>query len=206
MEGESFLWLVRHASVCGVDGLIHAANAPADLSDRAHLDAVRRHLPPKAASYASPAQRTIDTARALGLDPVPVPEFAEQDFGAWTGRRHDDLAAAAEEGYAQFWQNPARSRPPGGESFADQAARVREGLFKIAPGPATLVVHSGTIRAALCIALDIDPKAALSFVIQPLSVTRIDRLRDGWRIVSVNQNVLGAPDPAALASTASRRQ
>jgi len=94
MEGDSFLWLVRHAAAFGVDGLIHAANAPADLSDRALLDAVRRHLPPKAASYASPAQRTIDTARALGLDPVPIPEFAEQDFGAWTGHRHDDLAAA----------------------------------------------------------------------------------------------------------------
>jgi len=206
MVGESLLWLVRHAAVCGVDGLIHAANAPVDLSDRAHLEAVRRHLPPKAASYASPARRTIDTARALGLDPVPIPEFAEQDFGAWTGYTHDDLAAGGEAGYAQFWQNPARSRPPGGESFADQVARVRQGFSKIAPGPATLVVHSGTIRAALCVALDIDPEAALRFVIQPLSITRIDRLRNGWRIASVNQNVLGAPDLAALASTASRHQ
>jgi len=206
MEGESFLWLVRHAAAYGVDGLIHAANAPANLSDRAHLDAVRKHLPPKAASYASPARRTIDTARALGLDPVPIPEFAEQDFGAWTGRRHDDLAAGGEEGYAQFWQNPARSRPPGGESFADQVARVRQGLLKIAPGPATLVVHSGTIRAALCIALDIDPEAALRFVVQPLSITRIDRLRNGWRIVSVNQHALGVADFAALAPTASHHQ
>ena len=206
MEGESFLWLVRHAAVCGVDGLIHAANAPADLSDQAHLDAVRRHLPPKTASYASPAQRTIDTARALGLDPDPIPEFAEQDFGVWTGRRHDDLAAAGEAGYTQFWQDPARSRPPGGESFADQVARVRQGLSKIAPGPATLVVHSGTIRAALCIALDIDPEAALRFVVQPLSITRIDRLRNGWRIVSVNQHALGVADFAALAPTASRHQ
>ena len=206
MEGESFLWLVRHASVCGADGLIHAADAPADLSDRAHLDAVRRHLPPKAASYASPARRTIDTARALGLDPVSMPELAEQDFGAWTGYTHDDLTAGGEAGYAQFWQNPARSRPPGGESFADQVARVRQGLFKIAPGPSTLVVHSGTVRAALCIALDIDPEAALRFVIQPLSITRIDRLQEGWRIVSVNQNILGTPDFATLASTASRHQ
>jgi alpha-ribazole phosphatase len=206
MEGESFLWLVRHAAVCGFDGMIHAANAPADLSDRTHLDAVRRHLPPKATTYASPARRTIDTARALGLDALPTPEFAEQDFGAWTGHRHDDLAAGGEQGYAQFWQNPARSRPPGGESFADQVARVRQGLFKIVPGRATLVVHSGTIRAALCIALDIDPEAALRFVIQPLSITRIDRLRNEWRVVSVNQNVLGAPDFAVLAPTASRHQ
>jgi Histidine phosphatase superfamily (branch 1) len=43
------------------------------------------------------------------------------------------------------------------------------------------------IRAALCNALDIAPQAALRFVIDPLSITRIDRLSDGWRLVSVNQ-------------------
>src|ERR1700747_1484627 len=140
MEGEGFLWLVRHAAVGGGDGMIHSANAPADLSGRAHVDAVRRHLPAIAASYTSPARRTIDTARALGLDAVPMPEFAEQDFGAWTGHRHDDLAAGGEEGYAQFWQNPARSRPPGGESFEDQVARTRLGLLKLELGPSILVV------------------------------------------------------------------
>ncbi|WP_430642477.1 histidine phosphatase family protein [Bradyrhizobium paxllaeri] len=51
------------------------------------------------------------------------------------------------------------------------------------------MVHSGTIRAALCVALDIAPQAALRFVIDPLSITRIDRLRNDWRIVSVNPNV-----------------
>jgi alpha-ribazole phosphatase len=147
-------------------------------------------LPSNAASYASPAHRTIDTARALGLDPVPVPEFAEQEFGDWTGRRHDDLVASGDEHYARFWENPAQSRPPGGESFEDQVSRVRQGLLKLAPGTATLVVHSGTIRAALCIALDIAPASALRFVIEPLSITRIDRLRRGWRVSFVNQNVL----------------
>lgn len=199
MEGESFLWLIRHAAVDGVEGTIHSSDAPADLRDRAHLEAVRSHLPSNAASYASPARRTIDTARALRLDPVLIPEFAEQDFGDWTGRRHEDLAASSEEGYAQFWEDPAHSRPPGGESFEDQVARVRQGLLKIEPGSATLVVHSGTIRAALCVALDVDPMAALRFAIEPLSITRIHRLRNGWRVVCVNQSVLGVPDIAPLA-------
>jgi alpha-ribazole phosphatase len=189
MEGESFLWLVRHAAVDGVAGTIHALDAPADLSDRAHLEALRRHLPHDAASYASPSRRTVDTARALGLDPVLVPEFSEQDFGDWTGRRHDDLAATSGEAYAQFWSDPARARPPNGESFEDQIARVRQGLRRIDAGSATLVMHSGTIRAALCIALDLTPQAGLRFVIDPISLTRIDRLADGWRVVSVNQRV-----------------
>ncbi|MGL3110653.1 histidine phosphatase family protein [Bradyrhizobium sp. BR 1432] len=189
MEGETFLWLIRHAPVDGVAGTIHAADAPADLGDRAQLQVLRQCLPPDAASYASPSRRTVETAQALGLAPKLMPEFSEQDFGAWTGRRHDDIGAAGDEAYAQFWSDPARGRPPGGESFEDQVARVRLGLSRIGAGSAALVVHSGTIRAALCIALDLTPQAALRFVIDPLSLTRIDRLATGWRVVSVNQRL-----------------
>jgi alpha-ribazole phosphatase len=189
MEGETFLWLMRHAPVAGVTGTIHAADAPADLGDRAQLDAVRRRLPPDAASYASPSRRTVETARALGLEPELISEFREQDFGDWTGQRHDELAATGADAYAQFWSDPANARPPGGESFAEQVARVRLGLSRIGAGSATLVVHSGTIRAALCIALDLTPQAALRFVIDPLSLTRIDRLASSWRVVSVNQRI-----------------
>jgi alpha-ribazole phosphatase len=190
MAAETCLWLIRHAPVDGVKGTIHASEAPADLRDQAHLDAVRRCLPQDTVSYASPSRRTVDTARALKLDPFLMTEFKEQDFGDWTGRRHDDLAAAGGEGYARFWDDAARSRPPAGESFEDQIARVRQGLRRIETASAILVVHSGTIRAALSIALDLAPRAALRFVIHPLSVTRIDRLSDSWRIVSVNQKIL----------------
>ena len=189
MEGETFLWLVRHTVVDGATGTIHAPDAPADLSDRAQLDALERYLPREAASYASPSRRTVETARALKLDPVLVGEFSEQDFGDWTGRRHDELAAIGGDSYADFWNDPAHKRPPNGESFEDQVARVRLGLARIGAGSATLIVHSGTIRAALCVALDLAPDAALRFVIDPLSLTRIDRLATGWRVMSVNQRV-----------------
>ena len=189
MEGATFLWLIRHAPVDGVKGTIHAADAAADLTDRAQLEVLRSRLPHDAASYASPARRTIETARALGLEPELVREFGEQDFGDWTGRRHDELASSGGEAYAQFWNDPAHQRPPGGESFEDQVARVRLGLARVGAGPAALIVHSGTIRAALCIALDLTPDAALRFVIDPLSLTRIDRLATGWRVWSVNQRV-----------------
>ncbi len=191
MEGEASLWLIRHAAVNCTKGTIYPSDAPADLGDHAQLEAVRMRLPRAAASYASPAQRTLDTARAFRLDPILMPEFAEQDFGDWTGQRHHDLAAIGGQCYAQFWNDPARSRPPGGESFEDQIARVRRGLLEIAAGPATLIVHSGTIRAALCVALDVAPQAGLRFVIDPLSITRIDRLRNGWRVVCVNQRATG---------------
>ena len=79
-----------------------------------------------------------------------------------------------------------RNRPPGGESFVDQIERARAGLAHLPAGDAILVVHSGTIRAVLAIALDLAPDYALRFVIDPLSLTRIDRLANGWRVVAVN--------------------
>jgi alpha-ribazole phosphatase len=188
MSGGTHFWLVRHAAVDGPAGTIWPSGASADLRDGGSFDRLRAHLPKEAKAYASPAQRTIDTATALQLDPLLMGEFAEQDFGEWTGRRHDDLAAAGGEAYAQFWNDPARSIPPGGESFADQIVRVRRGVDRIRTGAAILVVHSGTIRAALCIALDIKPEAALRFVIDPLSLTRIDRLDGAWRVACVNEN------------------
>ncbi len=187
MGDSTSLWLIRHAAVDGPAGTIWPTDAPADLADRASFDRLRAHLPRNAKAYASPARRTIETAKVLMLDPMPMAEFAEQDFGRWIGHRHSDLAIAGGEVYAQFWNDPARSIPPGGESFADQIVRVRRGLDQIDAGSAILVVHSGTVRAALGIALGIEPDAALRFVVDPLSLTRIDRLDGAWRVKSVNQ-------------------
>jgi alpha-ribazole phosphatase len=143
-------------------------------------------LPKNAVAVCSPARRAWETAAALGLDPIKEPNFREQDFGAWTGRRHDDLVAEL-GAYRDFWKQPASNRPPGGESFVDQISRTRAGLAVLPPGDVVLVAHSGTIRAVLAIALDLAPDGALRFVIDALSLTRIDRLESGWRVVAVNQ-------------------
>jgi alpha-ribazole phosphatase len=182
---ETNLWLIRHAPVDGPRGVIHAPDAPADLGDAAAFAALKAKLPPNALAVCSPARRTRETARMLGLDANAA--FREQDFGAWTGRRHNDLTAELGDAYHEFWQSPAGNRPPGGESFVDQIERARAGLAQLPAGDAVLVVHSGTIRAVLAIALDLTPDSALRFVIDPLSLTRIDRLANGWRVVAVNQ-------------------
>ncbi len=129
--------------------MIHDFDAPADVSDELAFAALRAKLPTGAAAFASPSTRTIETATALGLRPVAEPNFREQNFGDWTGRRHDDLARESGAAYRDFWRAPANSRPPGGESFAEQVVRVRDGLAALPPGDVILVVHSGTIRAAL---------------------------------------------------------
>ena len=184
---ETNLWLIRHAPVDGPRGVIHAPDAPADLGDAAAFAGLKAKLPQNALAVCSPARRTRETARTLGLDAVENAAFREQDFGAWTGRRHNDLTAELGDAYHEFWQSPAGNRPPGGESFFDQIERARAGLAPLPAGDAVLVVHSGTIRAVLALALDLTPDSALRFVIDPLSLTRIDRLDAGWRVVAVNQ-------------------
>ena len=186
MSAETSLCLIRHAPVDGPRGVIHGPDAPADLGDVAAFAALKARLPAGALAVCSPARRTWETALTLVLDPVEQPAFGEQDFGAWTGRRHNELTSELGAAYHEFWKSPASNRPPGGESFVDQIDRARAGLALLPAGDAVLVVHSGTIRAALAIALDLAPDSALRFVIDPLSLTRIDRLTDGWRVVAVN--------------------
>src|SRR6476620_11676639 len=165
MNVPTRLWLIRHAPVDGPRGVIHAPDAPADLSDDAAFTALLVRLPAQAFAVCSPARRTRDTAARLGLDAVEDAAFREQDFGNWTGRRHNDLVAELGEAYRTFWKSPAANRPPGGESFVDQIARARDGLASLPSDDVVLVVHSGTIRALLAIALDLTPDSALRFVI-----------------------------------------
>jgi alpha-ribazole phosphatase len=187
MSGETRLWLIRHAPVAGQSGVIHDDDARADISDATAIAALRAKLPDAAAQFASPSIRTLETASALGLRPTAEPDFREQDFGLWTGRRHDDLVSEFGDAYRDFWRTPATSRPPGGESFTEQIVRVSRGLAALPTEDVVLWVHSGTVRAALAIALDLAPETALRFAIDPLSLTRIDRLTNGWRVVCVNR-------------------
>ena len=73
-----------------------------------------------------------------------------------TASRRDSNANLARP-IAEFWKSAASNRPPGGESFVDQIARASAGLALLPAGEAILVVHSGTIRAVLAIALDLAP-------------------------------------------------
>ena len=174
--------------------MIHAPDAPADLGDAAAFATLQARLPANAFAVCSPARRTSETAVRLGLTATADEAFREQDFGDWTGRRHSEIEQElGAEAYRAFWQSPGTNRPPGGESFADQIARARAGLARLPVGDVVLVVHSGTIRAILAIALELAPELALRFVIDPLSLTRIDRLKNTWRVVGVNQSPLPVP-------------
>lgn len=187
-------WWLRHGVVDGPRGCIHGPDAPIHKPEAWVTSGLKRLLPTQALWLASPAERARQTVKALTHSrPMVLPALMEQDFGAWTGRSHRELEAEDPEGYRAFWQDAANNVPPGGESFADQCRRTTAAIEALAAEHSGMdliaVAHSGTIRAALTLALGLTPAAGLSFVIDPLSLTRLDLTPGGWRVVTVNVTV-----------------
>jgi broad specificity phosphatase PhoE len=107
------------------------------------------------------ARETADVVAArIGLAPVEDARFAETDTGDWTDRSFADVRAEDPEGFARFQRSDPTFRYPGGESFAEQSARVQAGLADLRARPAALpalvVCHRGVIRLALAVALGDD--------------------------------------------------
>jgi len=196
-------WLIRHAPVPDPEGrIIGRTDLDAHTGDTEDLEALARVLPAHAVLLTTPLRRTGQTARALAAAGLRLPraledaDLMEQSFGAWEGMTWGGMASAdpPDPALAAFWDDPARRAPPDGESFADVIARVRGAIERQSRDHAgrdiVAVVHAGTIRAALAVALDLDPAMALRFSIDPLSLTRLDCLDGGsfagWRVGCVN--------------------
>ena len=186
-------WWLRHGPVEGLPPgtIIGQADEPCSLPPAA-MAWLRARLPDPAVVLSSPLCRAVETARVVaGREPDALePALIEQDFGTWTLRTWEAVATEADA--VQFWQAPATTRPPGGEAFADQVARVSALIERLARdhrgGDVVMVCHAGTIRAALVQALGLaaTPQAALAFVLDPLSLTRVDVFPDGAGVGGVN--------------------
>ena len=111
--------------------------------------------------WCSPLLRARETAAVvaarIGLEPAEDARFAETDTGDWTDRSFADVSAEDPDGFARFQRSDPSFRYPGGESFAEQSARVQAGLadLRARPSllPALVVCHRGVIRLALAVAL-----------------------------------------------------
>lgn len=208
MSGVTRWWWVRHAPVTANRGRIYGqCDLPCDCDDEAVFRALARRLPRKAVWVTSHLRRTHQTAAAIVAAGLPGPEcfpgpesivepaFAEQSFGTWQGRSHDELAPLLGDADRRFWLAPADVAPEGGESFAEVVARVGGAIRALGERftgqDIIAVAHGGTIRAALAEALGIAPEMALSFAIGNCSLTVLEHHAGGgapsWRIVCVNQ-------------------
>jgi broad specificity phosphatase PhoE len=122
--------------------------------------------------FASDLCRAWDTAIRIaaprGLSPRQEPRLRELHFGAWEGLTFAEV------------QRLGKETPPGGETLADLAARLRSFLDDLAPthrdGEQTmlLVAHRGSLRVLLCLVLGLAPDAHWRFRLAPASLSELE--------------------------------
>ncbi len=97
----------------------------------------------------SPLARCVQTAALLGApDAAREPRLAEMHWGAWEGRRIDELRR---ELGAAFTENENRGfdfRPEGGESPREVLARVSQWISSLSESTLA-ITHRGVIRVVL---------------------------------------------------------
>src|SRR5262245_28361256 len=198
-------WWIRHAPVPDGGRIYGQRDLSCDCSDGAAFSVLAGELPVPAVWVTSNLKRTVETAAAIiaadpakfaGVQPDAVPDLAEQHLGEWQGLERKGFYTSRGVGTRTLWFAPAGERAPGGESFADLVERVAPAIARLTAEHSgkdiVAVTHGGTIRAALGLALGLDPQAALAFAADNCSLTRIDHLSAGggaglWRVIAVNR-------------------
>jgi broad specificity phosphatase PhoE len=211
-------WWIRHAPVPDGGRIYGQRDLPCDCGDTAVFAELAATVPGDAVWVTSHLKRTLATARAIhaadprkfaGVELQAYPELAEQHLGAWQGLDRKTFYAERKVGTHALWFAPAHERAPGGESFVDLVERVVPTIERLnrehRGRDIVAVTHGGTIRAALGLALGLDPRAALAFATDNCSLTRLDHLPGAggsglWRVVTVNRRPASRAEPAATAA------
>jgi len=190
------LVLARHA-VTEQTGPLLTGRAPGvDLSEdgRKQAKALAERLAdlPVAAVYASPIERTAQTAAAVAeRHDLAVQSLAgalEADYGEWTGGKLADLAKT------DLWKTvqraPSRVRFPGGESMTEMQARIvgcLEAVVADHPGEIVVVVsHADPIKAAIAHYTGLHLDQFQRIVVSPASVTAFQLSAHGAAMVKCN--------------------
>ncbi len=134
------------------------------------------------AVISSPRQRCAafgrEAAERMGA-PLRLDErLAELRFGEWEGKTAEQLMTTEPDALKNFWRDPERHSPPGGESLAAFGTRVLEAWHELArrhSGQRVLVVtHGGVIRRLLCQARGLPLDRLLTLDVPHGSLHRLD--------------------------------
>lgn len=166
----------------GDEGLAQAQAVADRLADLERIDAV----------YASPLERTRETAKPIGkavATRVAIERgLIECDFGDWTGEPLKKLMKLPE--WTRVQRHPSGFRFPGGESFTEMQTRITTALTKLAErhrgGVVIAVSHADPIKAAVAHALGTHLDLFQRIVISPCSVTAISLGSHGPTVLTVN--------------------
>ena len=150
---------------------------------------------PVAHIVASSLPRARETAEivAAALGAVPVQEdeaLWELNKGEWEGRMPRDGVPEPER--ALWEEHPYDFRFPGGESFADVAARAvpafERWIARCAGEPVLFVLHGDVICALLRHLLALPPDRVRTLLVRPCSVTELVPEGGAWRMVRFSED------------------
>lgn len=146
-----------------------------------------------AAIYASPLERTMETAQAVAshhpdVTIQPLPEVGEVRFGEWQGAKLSNLQRE------KLWQTvqvyPSRAQFPGGEAIRQAQARAVDALEMLVlrhPGKRVAVVsHSDVIKLIVAHYIGAHLDFFQRIEISPASITIIHLGADRPYIIRVN--------------------
>lgn len=200
---QTSFWLIRHALVAENErarlyGVMDVSLCPDTLVAQVPAyRALAARLPRPAVWGCTPLSRTRRTAEAIfaagypAQELVVAPGLIEQNLGRYQGLPHAELPPLLTAPAHPFWPLAADERPVDGESMAEVVVRVGaalDGLVEAYAGQDIVMVsHGGAIRAAVAHALGVDAGRALHFSVHNISLTRLERVAEGWRVVCVNE-------------------
>ncbi|MEO5357922.1 MAG: histidine phosphatase family protein [Nitrospirae bacterium YQR-1] len=173
------VYLIRHGETLGAEKRMYKGQTDVPLSSEGEAQAVkagefiRGHLKSRTgysglsersaqttieAVYSSDLSRCVKTAELVGgffnLNPVPVPEFRERNFGLWEGMTFEEIDKKYPDDFANWAKNPLKFSPAGGESTEDVTRRTMPALKKLVKlhlnKTIVIVAHGGANRVILC--------------------------------------------------------
>jgi len=151
---------------------------------------------PVKAVYASPLERTMETAQpiaeALGQQVIPESGLLEVDFGDWQDKTLKQLRRR------KLWKtvqsSPSLTRFPAGETFADAQQRIVAAIEKLSTQHKSTdlivcVSHSDIIKLALAYYLGVHIDLFQRLMIAPASISTL-HIGEGWaRVINYNHGV-----------------
>ncbi len=164
------VYLVRHGATELTDEDRFAGAIDVKLSDEGRDQARRLGLrlqgEPISAAYASPMERTMDTAALIvashGLPITPVDGIREIAHGRWERKTRAEVEAEFPEEYARYETDPFSFAPTDGESGLQVTARALPALLTIVEQHADqrilVVSHKATIRLLVSSLIGVDPR------------------------------------------------
>jgi probable phosphoglycerate mutase len=153
------------------------------------------------AIYASPLERTMETARAIAkphkLKVKPHSGILEVDYGDWTGRAIKKLSQKKSWATIQF--HPSGASFPNGETMYGIQTRMVQAINTLVahhPGQTIAVIgHADLIKAAVAHYLGVHFDLFQRIVISTASLTAISFNPMGPRVLTVNDTSHNPPRP-----------